>query len=499
MTSLRLFVVITIALWCFVSITAFAWDELPRVDWSKVKPSDFADDELDLPFYLQHFHVLADGIVEQGPERGWIKAGVWRGEKDPSYNARVLENYLTLAYFYCTNRPWNPYYASPALRQRLEAVLEFWCNSQGSEGGFSEYAAKRYGTAPTAFATKFMGRTLALLKDGPPIDAALHKRVIEADRKALVAVMQTESWWGHGRSYTNQWSNIFGGGPQLTALYPDAELDRMLDAAMRRAHDEFQSPAGFFYEHDGPDFGYTLHTHHSNMVQAYHFLRDTPRGAVIEQEQKLWCEWLSYNLVREPDGSTFVVNRAIETRQKHPVHRREEAPWGDRVELARAFATTDEEHQGQIAEARARLERDWPPDTSPTRGAGGQLLGATTADDEGAASQPSTRPARLTITPYAFFERAYRHWYPTTVERDAAVAKLPYLARQSFVQAHRQPVPAHVHVHSSAELLRHLQSRDAPHRPAAIRARFAVEPANWHGASVADCHHGSDLGNTSAR
>ena len=35
---------------------------------------------------------------------------------------------------------------------------------------------------------------------------------------------------------------------------------------LKRAVDEFQSPAGFFDEHDGPDFGYVLHTTHSDFI-----------------------------------------------------------------------------------------------------------------------------------------------------------------------------------------------------------------------------------------
>src|SRR3954463_15168417 len=91
-----------------------AWDSVPRVDWSKLKPADFRDDELDIPFFLDHFHELVNGIQETGPERGWINIRVWRGEaQQRSYNARVMESYLTVAYFYCTDRPWNIYHGSP--------------------------------------------------------------------------------------------------------------------------------------------------------------------------------------------------------------------------------------------------------------------------------------------------------------------------------------------------------------------------------------------------
>ncbi len=46
--------------------------------------------------------------------KGFINISVWRAPVDNKpYNARIMENILSLAYFYCTNRPWNVYYAPP--------------------------------------------------------------------------------------------------------------------------------------------------------------------------------------------------------------------------------------------------------------------------------------------------------------------------------------------------------------------------------------------------
>src|SRR6478735_7938809 len=42
------------------------WPPVPPVDWSKLKPEDFSDDELDLPYYLANFHKLANSVVETG-------------------------------------------------------------------------------------------------------------------------------------------------------------------------------------------------------------------------------------------------------------------------------------------------------------------------------------------------------------------------------------------------------------------------------------------------
>lgn len=101
---------------------AAAWDPLPAVDLARLHPADFRDTELDLPFYLAHFRELAGSVVEKGPERGFINIPVWRSvSNNEPYNSRIMESILSLAYFYALDRPWNPYHASPALRQRLEA------------------------------------------------------------------------------------------------------------------------------------------------------------------------------------------------------------------------------------------------------------------------------------------------------------------------------------------------------------------------------------------
>src|SRR5581483_10748205 len=160
---------------------------IPPADFSKIKPSMFADDELDLPYYVANFHRVANSIPLEGELRGWITSSVWRGNSNQrTYNARVLESQLSLVYFYCTKRPWNPYYASPAVRARIEAMLERWCDLQGDNGEFSEYEPGKWGVAPTAFATKFMGESLRLLAHGPPIDRQLHLRVEQAQRRAIL-------------------------------------------------------------------------------------------------------------------------------------------------------------------------------------------------------------------------------------------------------------------------------------------------------------------------
>src|SRR5437773_8791791 len=79
-------------------------------DLSRLSVSGFRDDELDLPYYLANFHRVANSIALSGERRGFIDIVVWRAPQDNQpHNARIMENIVSLAFFYCTNRPWNVY------------------------------------------------------------------------------------------------------------------------------------------------------------------------------------------------------------------------------------------------------------------------------------------------------------------------------------------------------------------------------------------------------
>ena len=393
--------------------------QVPPADLTKIKPSDFADNELDLPYFLENFHLVANSIPLEGTLRGWIGASVSRGNSNQrTFNARVLESHLSLVYFYCTKRPWNCYYGHPAVRARLEAMLERWCNMQGPNGEFSEYAEGRWGLAPTAFGTKFMGESLRLLAAGPPIDAKLLERVKQAQRKAIVATLTDPALWTHGQKYSNQFSNIWAGGLSWLAQHPDDQDVRdMLMSRMKQAATGLQSPAGYFYELDGSDWGYSLSTHHSNLHIAWNYAHGTAFEPLILDEVQRYYDWLGWNAVIEPDGSGFVLNRAIETRQRGPwigvierPHNRNysSTPEAEKVELARAFLPNRQEQTVKLAGMRTELEKQWP-------------------------NVPELRTGSSTsYTPYAFLHRSMVHWYPSAEQQAEARAKLPYMKAGRF-------------------------------------------------------------------
>jgi hypothetical protein len=389
--------------------------KLAPLDYSRVKIEDFADEELDLPYYLVHFHQVANGIDDRGPTRGFMRLAVWR--TPTPHSARVMENILALAWFYTAKRPWNQYYRDAALRVRLEAALDYWCRLQAPDGTFTANSPNGTSLAHTAFSTKFIGEAMALLR-GVPLDEKIRARALGALRNAVTATLTNLSFYANGRNYTNQFGNVWGGGLALLTIAPEPKLRIFLESRFRGSHADFQSPAGFFYESGGPDFGYTLGTHGSNSAQAYKYMRGTPLEQILLEGEERWMEWLAWNAVPEPDGG-FVLNRSIESRLHHASFRSYETPFGDRIPFARALSESNEERSVRLAHLRGKLTATFP------------RVPALPVGDGGA------------FSPYVFLNRDIPDVYPPAKERDAARALLPSIAPGSVIsQRHDPRMPA---------------------------------------------------------
>jgi hypothetical protein len=394
---------IALVLFCLsLGASGASWDPVPAVDLAKLRPADFRDDELDIPYYLAHFRRLAESVVEQGPDRGFINIPVWRSVSgNKPYNARIMESVLSLAYFYTTKRPWNPYYGSPAVRQRLEAAMEFWCRLQSPDGRFAEAAPQRWNLASTAFATKFIGQTLTLLRAGPPVDDALLKRVVEADRKSIHLVLTDPELYRYGRFVSNQFTNVFAGGLAFLNLYRDAKIEALLRKRFQDGAGDHQSPAGYYYEIDGPDFRYDLFTHHTNVHMAWHYARSTGLGQILADQERRWFQWLAWNAVPEKDWSGWTLNHAVETRSRLGFIPGKDTPISEVVAEARPFATSREQLQREIAAERRQLEASWP-NVEPLQPGG--------------------------YSPYAFLHRDHITWYPSEAQREQARRRPAYYA-----------------------------------------------------------------------
>ncbi len=397
--------------WLLGTISAAAGSpaeaEVPPVDLTRYTPKDFSDAELVVPFYLAHFHRVANSVLMSGPNRGFIALPVWRPKRfNKPYNARVLENYVTFAYFYTADRPWNPYRGHPAVRARLEALLDFWCRSQNEHGWFSEYKPKGWNLPATGFATMFMGETLRMLKQGPAIDAGLLDRVETAHRNAIRALLTNDALFNAGKGFSNQYSGLWGGALAHFEVCPHDDLQAMMRPTLAKSLAHHQSPAGYWYENHACDWPYTLRTHAGNLLMAWHYARGTDLADLVVKGEQRWTDWQSYNSLREPDGS-YVVNLAINSRTR-TLNRTRHNPIAERVELQRAFLPTREEMAKAVRAKRRELEEAWP----------------RVPDLEVGTSH--------TYSPHPILNLHHHRWYPTESQRDEAVSRLPYIARQRF-------------------------------------------------------------------
>ena len=411
---LKLLLVLMIALIMPLIMTTIArasWEKVPPMDWTGIKPGDFSDHELEVPYHLEHFHTVANAIVEEGKDRGFIAIAVNRRPQDNKpYNARILENNAWIAYFYCAKKPWNPYYGMPAVRQRLEALLDFWCRIQGPEGSFSEYSPQGWGLPATGFGVLFMSRTLDLLHapDAPPFDRAILERTMQAQRKAIMAILNDKNLRHASTSCQNQYTGVYRAAISYLQLRPDAGMEAALLTHSKWAEVNTQSPAGFFYEAGFPDFGYS-HVHDANLLNAEPVLSHAPaavRTKLIE-EYRRYNLWLAANYVLEPDRSGYFTNAGVQNRTSFSFHKYSILPLVGVLEETWPFSITETEFSAHIAGRRAALEKDWPK-LPP--------LGHYSPRNSFSASDglPSG--------------------FPTATQRAAAIAKLPYLARKSYVQ-----------------------------------------------------------------
>jgi hypothetical protein len=394
-----------------------AWQPVAPMDWAGITPADFDDSELEIPYLLHHFHRLANAVVETGEHRGFLDLAVNREPRDNKpYNARILENNLALAYFYVIDRPWNRYRGDPAVKVRLEAMLDFWCRSQNPESGlFAEYSTDNWSMAPTGFGVVHMSRTIELLTSGgPTIAQAVLDRTLAAQRKAVMALLTRDDMFRHASGWSNQLAGVYRAALVHLKLNPDdAELRAALLAGAKRAVSVIQSPAGFLFEASGMDIGYSS-VHERFIAYAYHLIEQDPELiAILRPEEVLWGTWLSYNLLRQPgEPLEYFVNGAAQTRTSHAWQELRDWPQAQHVESWRAFMMTNTERAERLKARRASLETDWPrfPEL--------------------------VVPSAFSYQPSAFFTAStgIEWWVPTRAQRDASIAMLPYVASDRFTR-----------------------------------------------------------------
>ena len=402
------------------------WPVVEPADFNKLSLNDFADHELEVPYFLYHFSRVANAVVETGPNRGFLNLAVNRPPLyNAPYNARIMEMQMALAYFYATNRPWNRYYGDSAVRVRLEAMLQRWSEIPNADGLLAEYSPTNFGLAPTGFGSMAASQALELIiRSGLPFDAAVIERARAALRKALVALFTRADMKRDARQYSNQLSGSFSAALRYLSLWPDAELEALTSAALVYACENDQSPAGFHYEQGGADVGYST-VHDTNLRVARPFLLNKPvMLAAVEAADRRWNEWLSANLIPYSLSGVpgYLANAGINTRTSQATQIAGVRPYAENVLAARPFAFNEDEFRASRVQRRADLV---------------SLFGKWS---------PLSVPNEYSYIPSFVYEsvRELNPWQPTFAQREAAVAALPYFAASRFNRIFHDPWPVTV-------------------------------------------------------
>lgn len=421
------------ALAWLVSVTtaSAAWPAVPSLTNAPPK-SQFASHELYLsdsdyetPYYLKHFAQVANAVVETGFNRaeangtsstivtnfyppGFLDIRVNREPRDNRpYNARIMEMQAALAYFYAVDRPWNVYRGNAAVRVRLEEMLKRWVLMQNADGLFAEYSANNWSLAPTGFGVMAAAQALDLIQDsGLPFDSTVFNNAKTALRKALMALFTRSDMQDAASSYSNQFSGAYHAALLYLENWPDTELNNAFVAAVNASSASDQSAIGYFYEADGPDFGYSG-VHERNFRIALTRLRNRTNDLlpVVVNDEARWAAWLGANLVLQPGISTptFLINAGINTRTTTSYQTPESRPLSEFAPLSRAFSYTDTEFTNAVRSKTDSLA------ATPTYGA-------------------LTLNSTYSYVPQFVYEGLQRTetWHPTSAERTAAINSLPY-------------------------------------------------------------------------
>ncbi len=410
---------LALAAWWLVgtpsTAVAQSWPAVPPADFSALTLAQFADHELEVPYHLRHFAQVANAVVETGPDRGFLALRVNREPADNQpHNARIMENQLALAYFYTANRPWNPYHGHVAVRVRLEAMLDRWARIQNQpgpadgdfDGLWAEYSATNWSLAPSTFGVMHAAEAIDLLRDAQlPFDPAVMEQARVALRRGLLAIFTRPDMRQHAREWSNQFSGAYHAALIYLENWPDAELETAFVRAIEDAAAQDQSPAGYFYEQGGPDFGYSS-VHENNLRVALPRLRSrTLQLGAIAEEDIAWNEWLAAMGVLQPGSSPclFLFPAGLNTRTSHAFQTPRSRPLAEWTEPSRSFALTDEDYAAAVVARRAEVQTEF-----------GRW---------GALSVPS---AYSYIPNFAFDAvRPLNTWHPTAAQRAAADATLP--------------------------------------------------------------------------
>ncbi|MFD0664770.1 hypothetical protein [Thermocatellispora tengchongensis] len=342
--------------------------EVAALDPAAIDLAGFTGLEQQIAPYLGNLARLANSVNDDSATNyGYITCNCWRTGQGPG-DARVMENVLTLAYFYTANRPWNPYYRDAALRQRLEAALQFTLSRQNADGSFPQGSGDVHSRAATGFALELYAIMLELLDADGTVDPALVSALTQSMKAAGVWFLEDEEVWGpRGSQFANQVAGGLVGISRLLGRFGDPALRARFEQRLADHERISQGEAGFF--RDG-----TVAHRYSLEVESEDLAgwADPATQATIDRMQSRYMDWAQYNLLYDKVLDGYFINTAIDSRHRGWNYA-DELPigsnnlWGAKIPQARAYSATQEEMRQRREDfAEGGWEKSVAPLIAPT-------------------------------------------------------------------------------------------------------------------------------------
>lgn len=296
---------------------AAAEDGLPLLDLLPPAQPDRSMFSLREQRYAGYLAILAPMANDIEDDGFW--AGGWWGRPHRWWNPRKGWHMYTLSWFYANQRPWNPYHGDPALLARLDVVIQYCLNLQWEDGSWPEGSSTDHGRAATGFFMGYLAKTLAILRQAGVLQ---HRQqdIRTALRAAMGWFLDPDSQRGEPGNQIPVWDTYVRGANQGAAglagatlaleLDPDATLQAKLLDRIEYLADHGQSPAGYFYEALGWDYGYNVNVMLPEIAEIY---LHTGNPTLVAMTEK-YTDWLGYNMLREPDGSGWLTYLASNAR-----------------------------------------------------------------------------------------------------------------------------------------------------------------------------------------
>ncbi|HEU5088177.1 MAG TPA: hypothetical protein VFT99_12055, partial [Roseiflexaceae bacterium] len=275
--------------------------QLPSI--SSIDPAQWPPADRTLLFHYANFARMAGTVALDGPRRGWFTQPLWRQYSYAPFNARVMENYFSLAFFAGYPAPWNVYHRHPAVLERLAAALEYTFALQDARGALPEYAPASVDTpmlAPSSFGAEYLA--LSLETAGHLLAPELRERLANSARSAAGFVLTAQESWEHARSYSNQFLAAMTAALKVERIVGQSGLRALVERGLDALLDDFAAAPGYLYEADGADtFGYFF-VSLSRLTALYQEYAD-PR---ILETVRRHCAWMSRWMLPEPDRQTII-------------------------------------------------------------------------------------------------------------------------------------------------------------------------------------------------